>query len=233
MATATASSATTHPMPFVRLELALLTVAEGALQVLLGRRSENPFAGRMALPGGVLRVDLDADLEAGCRRVAHERLGVELPAITQVGAVGGKKRDPRANWALSVVYRCLLPQASVQASPGKRLDQVRWVPADEAAADSKLAFDHGRLIGAAVDAVRLEFNELRFPHGFLPDVFTLTELKETSEAVLGRHLDKSSFRRRIDAAGVVQPVDGAVRTGANRPAQLYELARLATETRGM
>ena len=93
-------------MPFVRIELAVLSVMDGTLQVLLGRRAEAPLAGRWALPGGVLRIDRDADLDAACQRTARERLGIELPGAMQLAAVGGRSRDPRAPWTLSVIYRC-------------------------------------------------------------------------------------------------------------------------------
>jgi hypothetical protein len=43
--------------------------------------------------------------------------------------------------------------------------------------------------------------------------------------VLAQALDKSSFRRRLDAAGVVEAVPGAMRTGPNRPAQVFRVAR--------
>ena len=77
-----------HPMPFVRIELVVLTVQEGALQVLLGRRAGAPYAGRWALPGGVLRIDLDDDLDAACLRVADARpvsyTHLTLPTSDQV-----------------------------------------------------------------------------------------------------------------------------------------------------
>ena len=56
-----------------------LSIIDGRLVVLLGRRAQEPHAGKWALPGGVLRIDLDADLEAAVQRVANERLGVTLP----------------------------------------------------------------------------------------------------------------------------------------------------------
>lgn len=224
MATATPKAPPIHPMPFVRLELAVLTVRDGALQVLLGKRKEAPFAGRWALPGGVIRIDLDADLSAGCQRIATERLGTALPSLSQVCAVGSRQRDPRAPWAISVVYRCMVPPDTLEAAPGKRLERLEWTSATEAMAKTDLAFDHADLIGLAVEATRAEFQALRFPPGFLADQFTLGDLQEVSEAVLSRRLDKSSFRRRIDEAGCVEPIAGAVRTGAFRPAQLYRLA---------
>lgn len=220
-----------YPMPFVRIELAVLSVIDGALQVLLGRRTGPPHEGRWALPGGVLRIDLDADLEAACQRVAHERLGLALPNPVQLEARGGRSRDPRAPWALSVVYRSVALADGLQVAPGKRISGLKWVDADEAAADSRLALDHASLVAHAVAALRDDVAALRFPVGLLPGTFTLGELQAVSEAVLARPLDKSSFRRRLDAAGCVEAVEGEMRTGAFRPAQVYRAAHRAAGSR--
>ena len=214
-------------MPFVRIELAVMAVTDGRLDVLLGRRTGPPHEGRWALPGGVLRIDLDADLDAACQRVASERLGIELPNPLQLETRGGRSRDPRAPWALSIVYRSVTLADGLQVAPGKRLSGLKWVDAEAAAADSSLALDHASLIAHAIEALRAEVGALVFPPGLLPGTFTLGELQAASEAVLGRPLDKSSFRRRLDAARCVEAVEGEMRTGAFRPAQLYRLAAAA------
>jgi 8-oxo-dGTP diphosphatase len=211
-----------HPMPFTRLELVAFAVEGGRLQVLLGQRAEAPHRGRWALPGGVLRIDKDADLDAACQRVAQERLGVALPQPRQVAAVGGRRRDPRAPWALSIVYRAMVWPDALGAVAGKRLTVLSWRPADEATS-APLAFDHAALVQRAVEQLRGEVAALQFPPGLVDEQFTLGELQAASEAVLGHPLDKSSFRRRLDAAAVVQPLAGVLRTGPNRPAQVFRL----------
>jgi 8-oxo-dGTP diphosphatase len=210
-----------HPMPFTRLELAILSIVDGGLVVLLGKRAGAPHKGKWALPGGVLRIDLDRDLEAAAQRVAGERLGVTLPYLRQLQAVGGKSRDSRAPWALSVAYRALIPVEAIDPKAGKRLEAIRWCAVDEAIEDSKLAFDHAVLIRSATEATRNEIERLELPFGFLPETFTLGELQSCCEAILGRRLDKSSFRRRLDERELLEPVAGEMRTGAFRPAQLY------------
>ncbi|MDC8786235.1 NUDIX hydrolase [Roseateles koreensis] len=210
-------------MPFVRIELAVMSVLNDALHVLLIKREQAPYAGSWALPGGVLRIDIDKDLEAAAQRVAQERLGVSLPYLRQQCAEGSAIRDPRAPWALSVVYRALVPLGSFEAEPGKRVEALKWVPVEEAMADQTLAFDHAQLIDQAVASTRAEVQNLQLPAGYLPAEFTLGELQSMCEALLGRRLDKSSFRRRLDDAGVVSEVPGAMRTGAFRPAQLHRL----------
>jgi len=208
-------------MPFVRIELAALSVIDGGLAVLLGRRTEAPYQGRWALPGGVLRIDLDASLDDAAQRVAQERLNARVPYLRQQCAVGGPSRDPRAPWALSVVYRALVARDAFAATPGKRLEALRWWPVERVEAEARPAFDHAALVGGAVAALRTEVDRLEIPFGFAPAAFTLSELQALCEALLGRRLDKSSFRRRLDERALVEPVAGALRTGAFRPAQLY------------
>ena len=213
-----------YPMPFTRIELCVLAVVGEGLAVLLGRREEAPAQGKWALPGGVLRIDLDRSLEGAAQRVAQERLGTELPHLRQQQAVGGPSRDPRSPWALSIVYRAVVDAAAVQLDAGKRLASLRWAQVDDAAQDSTLAFDHELLVADAATALRQEMDYLQFPDGLLPESFTLTELQQRSEQVLGRPLDKSSFRRRVTDRNCVEAMEGEFRFGANRPAQLYRLA---------
>lgn len=189
------------------------------------------------MPGGVLRIDLDQDLDHAAQRVAMERLGTEVPFLRQLTAVGSKKRDPRAPWALSIAYRALLPWELIAPVAGKRIEALAWRPADEGANDAGLAFDHGALIAMALAATRREIDELDLPFGFLPERFTLGELQAACEQILGRRLDKSSFRRKLDERKLVEPIEGEMRTGAFRPAQLYQLNKadedLAANDTGM
>jgi len=214
-----------YPMPFTRLEVAVLSVVDGVLQVLLVRRAEEPHKGKWALPGGVLRIDKDPSLDEAALRVARERLGVEVPFLRQLCAVGGPARDKRAPWALSVVYRALVPAERFEPSAGKRIEALAWRPVEDASSDNGLAFDHAELVAKAVDATRAEVGRLELPFGFLPMEFTLGELQATCEQLLGRRLDKSSFRRRLAERDVLEPVVGAMRGGAFRPAQLYRERR--------
>lgn len=212
-----------HPMPFVRLDLVVLCVQDDSLKVLLSHRAEAPHKGKWGLPGGVLRIDLDESLEAGAQRVARERLGRSLPNLGQVAAVGGAKRDPRAPWAMSVVYRSLV-QPDLETEPGKRVAELAWRDVSEVMNSSDLAFDHNGLGKLAVEAIRQEVREMRFPAGWVPEEFTLSQLQALSEAVLGEPLDKVTFRRRMEASGIAIILNNKFRSGgAFRPAQLYSL----------
>jgi ADP-ribose pyrophosphatase YjhB (NUDIX family) len=220
-----------HPMPFVRLELVVLAVRDGLLHVLLSHRKEAPHKGKWGLPGGALRIDLDGTLWAGAQRVATERLGRTLPNLGQVATVGGARRDPRAPWAMSVIFRSLV-QPDIETTPGKRVQALEWRAVDEVISVRDLAFDHAALVAQAVEAVGREVREFRFPEGWVPAEFTLGDLQAMCEAVLRSSLDKVTFRRRIDSIGLLRALPGRMRRGsAHRPAQLYafSVARGATD----
>jgi ADP-ribose pyrophosphatase YjhB (NUDIX family) len=217
----TKASANIYPMPFTRVELVVLSEVDNGLAVLLGKREQEPYIGQWALPGGVVRIDLDSDLDASAQRVAHERLGINVPYLRQQCVVGGATRDPRAPWAISIVFRAFARHEEFSPAAGKRLDELRWCPVDDAIADQNLAFDHSNLIQLAVTDARKEIDQLELPFEYLPDQFTLGELQATCEIILGHRLDKSSFRRRIDDRAIIEPVPGEMKVGAFRPAQLF------------
>jgi hypothetical protein len=122
-----------------------------------------------------------------------------------------------------VVYRAAVRPAQLAAVAGKRLEELAWVDADAAASDRVLAFDHAALVGVAVEQLRSEVRGLPFPAVLVDEHFTLGELQAFSEAMLGEALDKSRFRRRLDAAAVIEAVPGEMRTGPNRPAQAIQV----------
>jgi 8-oxo-dGTP diphosphatase len=213
-----------YPMPFTRMELCILSVVEGELCVLLGKREEEPEKGLWAMPGGVLRIDLDNTLEDAAQRVSRERIGVALPYLKQQCAIGGKGRDPRSPWAISLVYRALIPAENFSPKAGKRLTNLKWLNVETASIDTTLAFDHQLLIASAVKDLHHEIESMDLPFDYFPNEFTLGELQMGCESLLGYSLDKSSFRRKLDDRKIVRAIDGEFKRGANRPARLFTRA---------
>lgn len=213
-----------YEMPFTRVEVAVLSLVQQRLCVLLIKREEAPYEGHWALPGGVLRIDLDSDLEDAAQRVASERLGVRLPFLRQMGAVGSSTRDPRGSWALAVVYRALVVIDQIHPVAGKRITDLAWVPADDLGSHTPLAFDHEAIVKEALKQTRAQIDELNFPRGYLPEHFTLTGLQKLCEQLRGSKIDKSSFRRKLRERELVEPIEGEFEGGANRPAAVYRLS---------
>lgn len=75
---------------------------------------------------------------------------------------------------------------------------LRFVSVDALPA---LAFDHAAIVAAAVARLRGKSSYSTLPFFLLPERFTLTELQHTYEAILQTRLEKSNFRRKMDAWG--------------------------------
>jgi len=210
--------------PLTTVDVAIFTVADEALQVLLVRRPETPgepFPGRWALPGGFVDIDRDPDLRSCALRKLKEKTGVASPYLEQLGSWGGAGRDPRG-WSTTHAYFALVSREPLALKAGGNAPDARWFAVGGSAVPVRLAFDHAGILAAAVSRLRNKVEYTSLPAFVLPREFTLTELQRTYEIVLGRALEKSAFRTRVLTAGLVQPV-GKTRQGPNRPAQMYRL----------
>jgi 8-oxo-dGTP diphosphatase len=212
--------------PLVTVDIAIFTVRDDALAVLLVQRPpapDDPFPGEWALPGGFIDIDRDADLLACARRKLKEKTGVISPYLEQLGAWGSRKRDPRG-WSVTQVYFALMPSDAMELRAGANAADIRWARIEDGAngVGERLAFDHTGLLGAALDRLRGKVEYTSLPAFLLPEEFTLSELQRAYEIVLGRPLEKSAFRTRVSDAGLVERLPRKRHT-TNRPAQLYRL----------
>jgi ADP-ribose pyrophosphatase YjhB (NUDIX family) len=214
--------------PLVTVDIAIFAVFDKSLQTILVQRSADPaepFPGAWALPGGFIDVDQDDTLEDCAKRKLRIKTGVSSPYLEQVGSWGGRDRDPRG-WSATHLYFALLPAESVSLAPGANADDVRWWPINGSRVSTRLAFDHARLLSAALERLRAKVEYTSLPAFLLPRAFTLPDLQHAYEVVLDRPVEKSAFRTRILSAGIIEPIDRQRPTG-KRPAQLYRLTSRA------
>lgn len=206
--------------PFVTVDLAVLTVREGVLHVLLVERGQEPYAGRWALPGGFLLPHESA--ETAARRELAEETGLADVSglhLEQLRTYSEPDRDPRMR-VVSVAFTALLPEPPEPRGGGDAA-QARWLPHTAA---RSLAFDHDRILADARDRIGARLENSRAATSFCPPEFTLGELQQVYEAVWGTALDRPNFRRKVLATpGFVEPVPGAARLtgGRGKPAALY------------
>lgn len=163
------------------------------LEVVLIERGEEPFAGQLALPGGFVQVD--EDVEAAAYRELEEEagLGVGDIRLEQLGAYGAPDRDPRMR-TVSVAW---LAFGRVDRAPqgGSDALSAQWVPVDQVPGD--LAFDHGQVLYDAVTQARARVQDVRVAASFLPERFTVSQLRRVYEAVWSTELDQPNFQRRV------------------------------------
>ncbi len=174
------------------------------------RRTRDPHEGLWALPGGWL--GSHESLDAAAARTLAETTGIAPSYLEQLYAFGAVDRSPSR--VVSIVYWALVRPDEI---PDRDVENVSWF---DAAQLPRLAFDHNEIVEYALWRLRNKVGYSRIAHGLLADEFTLAELREVYESILGRRLDPANFRRQVEGSGTLIPTDG-FRTGSHRPARLY------------
>jgi 8-oxo-dGTP diphosphatase len=197
----------------VTVDIVIFTIQKGVLKVLLVKRRIAPFVGQFAIPGGFVLED--EDLEQAALRELKEETGVADVYLEQLYSFGDPKRDPRGR-VVTIAYFALI-SADRKLEAGTDAAEAAWYPIDKL---PPLAFDHSTILDYALERLRnkLEYTTVGFQ--LLPEKFTLTELQEVYEAILGKDLDKRNFRRKMAVLKILKPVR-EYRRGGQRPAQLY------------
>lgn len=209
-----------YPIFSVTVDLACLTVREDALQVLLVERGTDPYAGRLALPGGFVKPD--EDLETAARRELLEETEVAAPRfLEQLKTYGAPDRDPRGR-VVSVAHLAIAPNLG-DAVGGSDAASADWHPVEALLADpSRLAFDHGEILADAVDRARGRLEWTPLATDFVDETFTIADLRHVYEVIWGVTLDPANFYRKVTRAdGFVEETGRTADAGRGRPAGLY------------
>jgi len=201
--------------PSVTVDVVIFSLVEDELKVLLIKRLAPPFANMWAIPGSF--VQIDESLEETAVRALADETGVEDVYTEQLYTFGKPGRDPRTR-VITVAYFALVPHDAIHHKAGRDASETGWFTISQL---PPLAFDHAEIIDYAHTRLRykLEYSSVGFQ--LLPDVFTLTELQQAYEIILGEQLDKRNFRRKILAAEILEETGEKQKEGEGRPAMLY------------
>lgn len=207
------------PPLLVTVDAALFTFHQERLLLLLVKRANHPDKGKWGLPGGFVDPDQDTSLEDTANRKLLEKTGVTPPYLEQLHTIGNDSRDKRG-WSVTVCYTALI--AHQKCAPGiDSVSDARWVGVDEL--DSvDLAFDHRIVIALARERLKQKALYSIVPAYALPEKFSLPELQRIHEVLIGKPLQKKSFRRRIEQADLLLDT-GLKRYEGGRPAALYKM----------
>ena len=224
---------------YVTVDMLILAIRDAKLTLLLSRRTNAPYAGRWALPGRF--VGLDESAEVAARKLLEEMLPVKDAYMEQLYTFSEVSRDPRGR-VISVGYLVIVPWNRLVGlletgetpfrcfGVGEDADGLRLAGEDGTVLiGSDLAFDHGRIIETGVARLRGKIDYTDVGFRFLNDLnaFSLGELQTVFEAVLGKKLDSSNFRRfirnRYEETGRMILTSREDRPRRGRPSSLYQL----------
>lgn len=181
------------------IKIVAFTVVEDKLRIFLNKG---------LLPQGELQDD--ESLDAGALRIFKKVLPI-LPKESYLEQLYtfSKARN------IEVVYYILLPGYTLKPL-------ANWYSLER----SDLARQEDKeIISYAVQRLQWKIEYTNVVYSLLPDRFTLSELQQTYEAILGNQLDKRNFRKKILSLKLLKDT-GKKRTGTvARPASVYEFRK--------
>jgi 8-oxo-dGTP diphosphatase len=205
-----------YQAPILTVDIVIFRLINGRLNVLLIMRGQEPFKDAWALPGGYNAAD-DTTMQA-VDRALRTKVGVapgELTHVEQLYTFDTVTRDPRGH-TVSVTYLGLSNTLEPQSS--ETTQQPTYFPVDEL---PNLAYDHTEIIAYALERLRSKLTSTTIAYALMSESFTLTQLQNTYETILGRTLDKRNFRKKFLSFNQLEPTGEYFQDGAHRPASLY------------
>jgi 8-oxo-dGTP diphosphatase len=206
------------------------------LKVLLIERArvheEKPDvpSGLLKLPGNLI-TDVE-DLDHSASRVLKELTGLDHIFLKQFAVFGSPDRLNNANDLLWLRATSNLPVDRVvtvayyslvkinESNPTESLlDKTSWLKISEV---PQLIFDHHLIINNALEALRKELRTEPIGFELLPKKFSLRQLQNLYEVILGNKLDNRNFRKKIGKLEYLIPQPEKERGVNHKPAQLYK-----------
>lgn len=201
----------------IHLITSIFTVEEGILKVLLIRRNNEPYKDKWALVGGALYNN--EVVENGVKREIFEKTGIKdidlhfssivsevnrspimrMVALTYVGLVDYKK--------LSLVKRSL------------KTNDCDWFKIDNV---PELAYDHNKIFNGSIEKLKELIGTTDILKSLFSEEFTIPEIQNVYETILGRELDRRNFRKKLLQTNLIEETNNYKNYKGNKPAKLYK-----------
>lgn len=213
------------PLPGVTVDPLVFTIKNHKLYLLMNKRTKEPYFDYWNIPGGFL--DLNSSLLDNAKRILSEKTNLKNIYLEQLYTFGDIDRDPRYR-ILSVSYLALCPFSSISSQ--NLNDNSRWIlvdvkkddillKLDDKIINDNIAFDHLKIIKYAIARMQNKLNYTDIAFSLLEDKFTLYDLQNAYELILGHEIHKSNFRR--DISSKVVKLDIICNDKKGRPCYYY------------
>ncbi|HET6252515.1 MAG TPA: NUDIX domain-containing protein [Puia sp.] len=224
-------------LPHISVDSTIFSFHDGLLKVLLLRIKDHTL---YSLPGGY--VGREEDLDGAAERILHERTGLEAVYLEQCGTFGDHCRTggtksagifnslgidlPTDCWIMqrfiSIGYYALVNHAAARPAPGHFDAECIWCPVDQL---PEMIFDHRDIARKALETLRLLL-DVKVPRSnLLPETFTMNELQQLYESILGKPLLRSNFQRKMLNMDILERLDKKFGGGAHKAPYLYRFKK--------
>ncbi len=216
--------------PHVSVDCVIFGFHGGKLKVLLIEREEVPKSSlkghKLKLPGNLITQSEDLDISA--TRTLKELTGLDNIFLKQFGVFSSPGRlSPPEDLAwlretsglmvdrvVTIAYYSL-----IKISESNITERTIWLPVDNL---PDLIFDHNRIIRKALEALRQEIRSEPLCFELLPKKFTIRQMQNLYEEILGEPMDNRNFRKKVKPLEFIIALVEKEKEVNHKPAQLFK-----------
>lgn len=199
------------------LETLLLIYAsdEGKLKIYLKKKNDEPYKGYWTLPTAPL--DNHTTLEENAEKIYKSMTNLDEGVIFQSKVFSNLDRDQN-NRIIGVSYIAITDKTLTDMKQDTQ--DKAWFEVDEL---PKLGFDHAQIIKEVSEDVKQKItsNYDDMLLSFFQSDFTLPELQNFYENVLGKPIDRRNFHKKFVNQDLVIDTGFKTSKGSGRPGTLY------------
>jgi len=208
------------PAFVVSVDCVVFAYRNRAIYLPLLLRARAPFIDAWSLPGGPIQADETP--EAACLRKLREDIGLKAEYVEQLYTFGEPDRDPRRR-AFSIAYFALIRESDESLQWGPDTRTAQWFHLDKLP-EHPWAFDHEKIVAMALKRLRAKVGYEPIGLHWLPKEFSLSELRQIYEVILGRSLDRRNFYKKLKGTGLLIPTRTQP-SPRGKPTQLFRFDR--------
>ena len=196
----------------------IFTVDKGVMKVLLIQRTNTPYYGYWALPGGGLyNNELVVD---GAKRELREKTGVTDVDLKMYKIFDRVDRSPLKRMIAIAfigvvdVNKARLIKETNKTSASDWFD-IKNIP--------ELAYDYNEILEGAIDELKSLIQSTDILKSLFPEEFTLPELQQVFESILNTSFDRRNFRKKMLNSNYIIDTNKTINYKGKKPAKLYVL----------
>lgn len=212
--------------PNVGVTVSAFVYDEGQLKVLTYKRPKNAevFADKISLPNAPYRINEFDNSDDAATHALKEKANVSVPLIQKIDFFSGLHIDPERINTINLCYMALTRLSDLKELAGSDFES-KWVPVEELLKKpaSHFAFNHKEVLASAYERLKAWGEYTPYLANLLPREFTIPELQAITEEILGITLHKTRFRGRVEKSGILNTLEGQMKSTGGRGAQLYTL----------
>ncbi|PZX52749.1 ADP-ribose pyrophosphatase YjhB (NUDIX family) [Algoriphagus ratkowskyi] len=192
-----------------------------------------------ALPGGFVKID--EPLDTAVKRGLSERTGLDELYLEQFRTFGSMERFSSEvmrkileeqghvvedHWLLgrfiTVAYYALINYEIVVPTPDKLSDSIKWYDFDQL---PSLMMDHNEIVEKALDHLRMNLDQKLLSFNLLPERFTMKELKQVYDTILGETQNRANFQRKMLGLNILERHEKLFTGGSHKAPFLYSFKK--------